>query len=98
LPVEDGRRWIVEDMDASASIRYWRERTLTVTQWAASLRGVQEAGYFSWSDPLPAFVRLFSVARRVAVSLRGETKPSAMQPATMSAAPTPTPRDMASGH
>jgi predicted ATP-grasp superfamily ATP-dependent carboligase len=95
-PVEDGRRWIVEDMDASASIHYWQEQTLTVTQWAASLRGVQEAGYFSWSDPLPALVRLFSETRRVTLRLRGETKTPARQPATMPAVPTPTPRDMAS--
>jgi D-aspartate ligase len=95
--IEDGRRWIVEDMDASASIRYWRERSLTVTQWAASLRGIQEAGYFSWSDLLPAFVRLFTETRRVAVRLRGETKAPEIRPAAMPAVTTPTPRDMASG-
>jgi D-aspartate ligase len=96
-PVDDGRRWIVEDMDASASIRYWRERTLTVTQWAASLHGIQEAGYFSWSDPLPAFVRLLFVARRLAVRLRGDTTAPGVQPATMPGLPTPAPGDTASG-
>jgi predicted ATP-grasp superfamily ATP-dependent carboligase len=95
-PFDEGRRWIVEDMDASASIRYWRERSLTVRQWAASLHGIQEAGYFSWSDPLPALVRLFSVARRPAAGLRREMKAPEEQRQTMPPA-LPTTRDMGSG-
>jgi predicted ATP-grasp superfamily ATP-dependent carboligase len=64
--VLEGRRWIVEDMDASASVHYWLERSLTLRAWIQSLRGVQEAGYVCGDDPAPAALRAMSVVRRLA--------------------------------
>lgn len=52
-PVREGRRWIVEDLDAAASYRYYRESSLTISQWFTSLRGIEEAAFLSWRDPLP---------------------------------------------
>jgi D-aspartate ligase len=67
--VLEGRRWIVEDMDASASVHYWLERSLTLRAWIQSLRGVQEAGYLCGDDPAPAALRAMSVVRRLASRL-----------------------------
>lgn len=67
--VHEGRRWIVEDMDASASIKYWLERSLTARAWIQSLHGIEEAGYLCRDDPAPATVRAMSVARRLASRL-----------------------------
>jgi D-aspartate ligase len=63
--VHQGRRWIVEDMDASATVHYWLERSLTLRAWMQSLRGIQEAGYLCVDDPVPAALRAMSVARRL---------------------------------
>jgi predicted ATP-grasp superfamily ATP-dependent carboligase len=67
--VHEGRRWIVEDMDASASFHYWLERSLTARAWIQSLHGIQEAGYLCGDDPAPAALRMMSVARRLASRL-----------------------------
>ncbi|MGG5823501.1 hypothetical protein [Falsiroseomonas sp. HW251] len=55
------RRFIVEDYDARASLRYFRARRLGVPEWLRSLRNIDEAAWFSSDDPLPAFM---VVARR----------------------------------
>ncbi|MBV9437778.1 MAG: carboxylate--amine ligase [Acidobacteria bacterium] len=52
-PVREGRKWVVEDCDLGSSLRYWRDDTLTLPQWARSLWGIQEAAYFAADDPLP---------------------------------------------
>ncbi|MEW6323802.1 MAG: hypothetical protein AB1515_00285 [Nitrospirota bacterium] len=52
----EGRRWLIEDFDAISSYHYWREGTLTPGQWLRSFRGVEEAAWFSWKDPVPFLV------------------------------------------
>lgn len=49
----EGRKWIVEQSDLVTSLRYGRLGRLTVTEWARSLRGIEEAAWFAKDDPLP---------------------------------------------
>jgi predicted ATP-grasp superfamily ATP-dependent carboligase len=49
----EGRKWIVEDFDLFSALRCWRDHTLTLKDWASSLRGVEEAACFALDDPLP---------------------------------------------
>ena len=49
----EGRKWIVEDVDLFSSIRYYRDGKITLRQWINSIRGVQEAAFFSRDDPRP---------------------------------------------
>ena len=49
----EGRKWIVEDFDLFSALRSGRDRTLKVTDWMRSLRGIQEAACFALDDPLP---------------------------------------------
>jgi D-aspartate ligase len=49
----DGRRWIVEPLDLTSSLVYRRRGELTLRSWLRSLRGVQEAAWFAFDDPLP---------------------------------------------
>ncbi|HEV3230153.1 MAG TPA: hypothetical protein VGY97_11810 [Solirubrobacteraceae bacterium] len=65
-----GRRWIVEPYDVVASMQLGRAGELGLGRWAGSLRGVQEAAWLQWRDPLP-FVgmcvrMLLSLPRRLA--------------------------------
>ena len=68
-PARDGRKWIVEDLDAVSTYRYLREGSLTMKGWFTSLRGIEEAAFLSWRDPLPFLFMLFNripeLARRV---------------------------------
>ena len=50
---EEGRKWMVEDMDLVSALRSWRNGALTLRAWARSLRGVQESACFALDDPLP---------------------------------------------
>jgi D-aspartate ligase len=64
-----GRKWMVENFDASASLGYHRDGRLTPGRWLGSLRGVDELGWFAPDDPAP-FLRMSSTyAARVATSL-----------------------------
>jgi len=56
----EGRKWIVEDLDAVSSYRYFREGSLTIRQWFKSLSGIDEAAFFSWRDPAPFFFMFFN--------------------------------------
>jgi D-aspartate ligase len=49
----EGRKWIVEDFDLFSAFRSWRGRTITLSDWVRSLRGVDEAACFALDDPLP---------------------------------------------
>jgi D-aspartate ligase len=49
----EGRKWIVEDLDALSSFRYLLDRKLTLKQWISSFWGVQETAFFALDDPLP---------------------------------------------
>ena len=52
-----GRKWMVENFDASASLSYYRDGRLTPRRWLASLRDVDELGWFAPDDPAP-FARM----------------------------------------
>ena len=54
--VEPGRRWMVEHTDVLTALRLGREGTLSVAEWARSLRGLRECAWLSVRDPLPALV------------------------------------------
>lgn len=51
--VDEGRKWMVEDLDLFSSLRLWKERRLKLKDWLTSLRGIQETACFAWDDPLP---------------------------------------------
>jgi predicted ATP-grasp superfamily ATP-dependent carboligase len=53
----ENRRWMIEDYDFISSYHYYKEGSLTFGAWLQSFRGVEEAKWFSWRDPLP-FVRM----------------------------------------
>jgi D-aspartate ligase len=73
----DGRKWVVEDLDAVSSFRYWREGSLTARQWISSFRGTEEAAYFATDDPVPLVMMGLNDAgelcKRVYRKLRGVT-------------------------
>jgi D-aspartate ligase len=56
----EGRKWIVEDLDAVSTYRYFREGSLTIKEWFKSLSGIDEAAFLSWRDPLPFFFMLIN--------------------------------------
>jgi D-aspartate ligase len=47
------RKWVVENYDLVASAKYYRDGALRPCDWLRSFRGVEEAAWFSWDDPLP---------------------------------------------
>lgn len=49
----EGRRWVVEDLDAMAAGRAWWAGRMSVRQWIASYRGVQERAVLAADDPVP---------------------------------------------
>jgi D-aspartate ligase len=49
----EGRKWIVEQSDLMTSIRYTRLGKLTPTEWARSLRRIEEGAWFAPDDLLP---------------------------------------------
>ncbi len=51
--VDEGRKWMVEDLDLLSAFRSMRDRRLRVGDWLKSLRGIHEAACFAWDDPLP---------------------------------------------
>ena len=62
----EGRRWLIEDFDVISSLHYYQEGTLRPLQWLKSFKGVEEAAWFSWRDPLPFLVMLGQLSRRFA--------------------------------
>ena len=64
-PVE-GRRWLVEDNDFESCIAYRREGALSLGQWLASYRGVDEGAWFAWDDPVPFARMMWSLAAKAA--------------------------------
>jgi D-aspartate ligase len=51
----EGRRWLVENFDVISSLRYWKDRELSLGGWIRSFRGVQETSWFALDDPAPFF-------------------------------------------
>jgi len=63
VPVTDpieGRKWM-DERDVGSCLQYRRDHRLTLRQWAASLKGVQETVYFAHDDLAP-FWRAWSHA------------------------------------
>ncbi len=56
----EGRKWIVEDLDAVSCIRYGREGELKFGEWAQSYGGIQETAYFASDDPMPLLPMLIN--------------------------------------
>ncbi len=79
-----GRRWLVENFDASASLSYRRDGRLTARRWLASLRGVHELSWFAADDPAPFVRMLLAYARRAPGRLRGRSSAPA-EPAVQAA-------------
>jgi predicted ATP-grasp superfamily ATP-dependent carboligase len=52
-PAQEGRKWLVEDVDPLSALRYYRDGNLTIRNWINSLRHVQEMAFFARDDPLP---------------------------------------------
>jgi D-aspartate ligase len=50
---QEGRKWIVEDVDWLSAIRYWRDGNLTVKEWIGSLSGIKELTFLARDDLLP---------------------------------------------
>lgn len=55
----DGRRWLVEPLDLRSSLIHARRGELTMREWLASMRGVEEGAWWARDDPLP-FVFMFA--------------------------------------
>jgi predicted ATP-grasp superfamily ATP-dependent carboligase len=49
----EGRRWIIEDYDLISSLDYFREGSLSFSNWARSFKRLEEGAWFSLKDPLP---------------------------------------------
>jgi predicted ATP-grasp superfamily ATP-dependent carboligase len=70
---EEGRIWIDERSDLATAARMERDGSLTLSAWARSLRGIDEAAWWAADDPRP-FVRMVRqsaprAVREVAASL-----------------------------
>jgi D-aspartate ligase len=48
-----GRRFVVENYDPLGAIGYWRRGELSLRNWAASLRGIDETAWFAADDLAP---------------------------------------------
>jgi len=60
----EGRRWIIEDYDIISSLHYHWEGTLGFAEWFRSFKGVEEAAWFSWNDPLPFLMMVSQLMKR----------------------------------
>jgi D-aspartate ligase len=69
----EGRKWIVEDLDALSSLRYLLDRKLTLRQWVSSFRGIQETAFLDFHDPLP-FLAMCLTRGRQALRWIGEKR------------------------
>lgn len=56
----EGRKWMVEDLDIVSSYRYFREGSLSFSEWMRSFRGLKETAFISPDDPLPLIAVLVS--------------------------------------
>jgi D-aspartate ligase len=77
VPVTDhieGRKWM-DERDVISCLQYRRDHRLTLRQWAASLKGIQETIYFARDDLAP-FWRAWSHALGGALGARRTMPPS----------------------
>ena len=52
VPLEN-TLWMIEDYDFISSYNYMKEGSLSFWGWLKSFRGLREAKWFSWKDPMP---------------------------------------------
>jgi predicted ATP-grasp superfamily ATP-dependent carboligase len=64
LVQREGRRWVIEDYDLVSFSAYRREGSLSLGQWLASFRGVEEGAWWCWRDPAPFAVTAARMASR----------------------------------
>jgi predicted ATP-grasp superfamily ATP-dependent carboligase len=71
----EGRKWIAEDIDFVSSVRYLRERSITLQQWWTSSFGIEECAYLAADDLLPilpmCLSRVAELVRRIYRRFRG---------------------------
>jgi predicted ATP-grasp superfamily ATP-dependent carboligase len=60
----EGRRWLIEDFDLVSSLHYYQEGTLGLRAWVRSFKGVEEAAWFSWTDPRPFMKMVGALLKR----------------------------------
>ncbi len=63
--IVEGRKWLVEDRDLISSIRYYRDKKLTIREWIRSFRGVQEVAWFAVDDLLPFFLMCLGNIKKI---------------------------------
>lgn len=68
VPIE-GRRWLIEDFDVISTYDYFREGSLTFSEWISSFQRVQEGLWFSWKDPWPFLKMGLGLIKQAAASL-----------------------------
>jgi D-aspartate ligase len=79
--VRENRKWFVEDKDFFSCLAYRRDGKLTIGQWLASFRGVEEAAYFAWDDPIGLLQPASNIASRVIHRIARRTRPLKQNPA-----------------
>lgn len=63
--IVEGRKWLVEDRDLVSSLRYYRDKKLTIREWIRSFRGVQEVAWFAVDDLLPFFLMCLGHIKKI---------------------------------
>ena len=71
----EGRRWVIEDFDLISSWDYHKEGTLQLSDWWASLKGVEERAWFDWKDPRPFLKMLTGLVNRMFIRAMKELFP-----------------------
>jgi predicted ATP-grasp superfamily ATP-dependent carboligase len=54
----EGRKWMVEDFDLVASLGYFMDGKLKISEWLRSLQGIREPAFFAIDDLLPMLLML----------------------------------------
>lgn len=67
LPIKprEGRRWIIEDFDIISSYHYYKEGSLSFSEWLRSFKNLEEGAWFSLKDPVPFLSMLLSLSARM---------------------------------
>ena len=76
--MQAGRKWMVEDLDIAASLRYAHDKSLSFIDWLRSLRGIDELSFLAWDDPTPAALMLRADLREI--FLRGRSNAQQIPP------------------
>jgi predicted ATP-grasp superfamily ATP-dependent carboligase len=74
-PVNQGRKWLVEDYDVVSCVRYGLDGNLGLREWVKSFSGVRELAYLSARDPMPVLARLTDDVREISNRLFRHRQP-----------------------